>query len=285
MSDALAIAAALEQSSSHPLARAVRNAAEGLTWPTVSAQRDIAGAGVEGVIEGRRYRLGHTLWSGSGEACARERLMLTDDQGVIARLSVREQPRADAQATVAALLADDADVAILSGDAASRVEAVAATLGIEHWRAEASPEDKLVWLRQLREQGHGVAMVGDGINDAPVLAAADVAVGLGSGSALAQATSGLLLAGDRLEQLPQARRSAREMLTVIRQNMHWAVGYNLAAVPLAAAGFVPPWLAAIGMSASSLLVLLNSLRIGRRAERPAPAPATPATHTAREVIA
>ena len=126
-----------------------------------------------------------------------------------------------------------------------------------------------------------VVAVGDGINDAPVLAGADVAVALASGAELAQAASDIVLAGERLDALAGARATARETLAILRQNQRWALGYNLVAVPFAAFGFVPPWLAAIGMSLSSLVVVLNALRIGRRAQ---PAPAV-AVSSRREVAA
>ena len=280
MDRVLAVAAALEQSSTHPLARALRAAADGMQLPAVTERRDLPGLGVGGMIDGRRYRLGRADWAGEEHG---DHLLLCDEDGIVARLAIHERPRADAAETLAALRASGARVVMFSGDRRERVARMAAELDIDHWRAEAAPADKLAWLQELRAQGHVVAMVGDGINDAPVLAGADVAVALGSGAALAQATSGILLAGDRLVQLVRARRIARAMLRATRQNMRWAIGYNLAAVPLAALGLVPPWLAAIGMSASSLLVLLNSLRIGRHEVAPTTAP-DPA-HPAREVIA
>ena len=276
----LAVVAALEQSSSHPLARALRAAATGLELPAVSERRDIPGHGVEGMINGVRYRLGRAEWAGDDRD---ERLLLCDERGVIARLAVHERPRPDAARTLAGLHADGARVAMFSGDRHERVARIAAQLGIEHWRAGATPADKLALLEDLRREGHVVAMVGDGINDAPVLTGADIALALGSGAALARASSGILLAGDRLDALLQARHVAGEMLRAMRQNMRWAVAYNLAAVPLAALGLVPPWLAAIGMSASSLIVLLNSLRIGRgEASRK---PAASLADTPREVAA
>ncbi|GAB3035424.1 heavy metal translocating P-type ATPase [Oleiagrimonas citrea] len=258
---ALHIAAALEQSSTHPLARALRSAADEAVLPTVHDRHDTAGCGVEGVIDGVRYRLGRADWT--GESRGDERLVLRDERGTLARFALRECPRTEAASTVSVLREAGLRVILLSGDRRARVARIAEALGIETWRAEATPTDKLDNLKQLRREGRVVAMVGDGINDAPVLAGADVAIALGSGAALAQASSGLLLAGDRLDRLLDARAVAREMLQATHRNLRWAIGYNLAAVPLAAFGLVPPWLAAIGMSASSLLVLLQSLRIGR----------------------
>jgi len=259
-SAALALAAALEQGSSHPLAHALRTAACGMSLPLVADLKHIAGAGVSGVVDGESYRLGHVDFA-CGGAPAHDRLVLADATGVVAEFLVHERLRPGAAEALAALRADGASIEILSGDAEDRVASIAAQLPVDCSWARATPADKLAHIERLRAEGHVVAMVGDGINDAPVLAAADVAIGLASGTALAQAASGLLLSANRLDELPRARAVARSLQRVLRQNLSWAFAYNLAAVPLAAMGWVPPWLAAIGMSASSLVVVLNSLRI------------------------
>jgi Cu2+-exporting ATPase len=257
---ALAIAAALEQGSSHPLAVALGEAAGDTRLPLVEGLRSVAGAGVCGRIDGRAYRLGNAAFAAPG-VDARLDLVLADDDGIIAELAVRERPRPGAARALAALRADGAGVAILSGDRAGRVDAIARELGVHVLGSGATPSVKVAKLEWLRARGHIVAMVGDGVNDAPVLAAADVAIALSSGAAVAQAASGLVLAAERLDELPRVRAVARRMHAVLHQNLNWALAYNLAAVPLAALGLVPPWLAAIGMSASSLVVVLNSLRI------------------------
>ena len=177
-------------------------------------------------------------------------------------------------------------VLIASGDATNKVASIAARLNIDTWRARALPADKLAWVAELRAGGARVLAVGDGVNDAPVLAGADVSIALAEGAELTQASSDIVLTGGRLEAIASARDIARQTLAIVRQNQRWALIYNLSAVPLAALGFVPPWLAALGMSLSSLGVILNALRIGRgdatpRAVRHPPAPAT----TAREAVA
>jgi Cu2+-exporting ATPase len=257
---AVAIAAALEHGSTHPLARAFLAAAAGMALPTASGLRQVGGAGVEGVVDGTAYRLGHAAFAGADDA--RDQLVLADDAGIVATFAVRERLRDDAADALAALAADGAVHEIVSGDAQRRVADTARQLPVARWQAQATPQDKLARIGELRAQGHIVAMVGDGINDAPVLASADVAVALASGAALAQAASGILVAGDRLDRLAPARRVARQMQRIMRGNLTWSACYNLSVVPLAAIGLVPPWLAAIGMSASSLVVVLNSLRIG-----------------------
>ncbi|MFZ1797362.1 MAG: HAD-IC family P-type ATPase, partial [Dokdonella sp.] len=153
---------------------------------------------------------------------------------------------------------------------------IAGRLGIEQWRARQLPADKLAWLAELRAHGARVIAVGDGINDAPVLAGADVSIALVGGAELAQASSDIVLAGERLDVLAPARTLARQALAILQQNYRWALIYNLSAIPIAALGFVPPWLAALGMSMSSLGVILNALRIGR--EPAAAAPAAGARH-------
>lgn len=264
--EALAIAAALEQGSSHPFAVALRAAAADLPLPRAGNLANAAGAGVSGEIDGLAWRLGHAAFAGG--VAGTSRLNLSNGEGVVAEFGVRERLRPGVADALALLHAEGARIEIVSGDAPGRVAEIAAQLPVDAWTAEATPERKLARLEQLRREGHTVAMIGDGINDAPVLAAASVSVALASGAALAQATSGIVLASNRIDELPRTRAVARSMRRILRQNLSWALAYNLSVVPLAALGFVPPWLAAIGMSASSLVVVLNSLRI--RASTPAP---------------
>jgi Cu2+-exporting ATPase len=134
-------------------------------------------------------------------------------------------------------------------------------LGIDHFRAEALPDEKLAYVKALQQEGRVVAMVGDGINDAPVLAQAQVSVAMGEGTDVAQAAADMVMLGGRLAALADGVGIARKTRTVIYQNLAWALGYNLIAIPLAALGHVTPWIAGIGMSASSLLVVLNALRL------------------------
>jgi Cu2+-exporting ATPase len=133
-----------------------------------------------------------------------------------------------------------------------------------------TPESKLDLLRQRQSKGDKVMMVGDGINDAPVLAGADISLALGSGAALAQSTADSILLGNSLRPLLLALKTARGTLIIVRQNLAWALAYNAVALPLAAAGMVQPWMAAIGMSASSLLVVVNALRVSRISDDPEP---------------
>jgi P-type Cu2+ transporter len=290
LDDALAIAAALEQSSTHPLGRALRQMTGNDSPMPAQDLRQVAGAGVEASINGNHYRLGRSGFALSMSATAGadddpDALVLADDGGEIARFPVSEQARAGALALIRYLQDGGAQCEILSGDGPHRVNAMAMQLGIRHLQASATPADKLVRLEALRAAGHRVAMIGDGINDAPVLAAADVAIAIGDGSAMAHAASGILLASSRLDSLIEAREVATQMLARLKQNLNWALFYNLAAVPLAAFGLAPPWLAAIGMSASSIVVILNSLRIGRRSSVLASAMQDASGHLAREATA
>jgi Cu2+-exporting ATPase len=261
---ALALAAALAQGSRHSLARAFAAAAPA-ALPVVDARESVAGRGVAGVIGGRRYRLGRSDYALAIDRLPAElddTVVLADNDGLIATFRVDERPLPGARAAVNALRRAGLTVAIESGDAQAKVACAAAALGIDAWAARQSPEDKLAHLESLRAAGARVVVVGDGVNDAPVLAGADVAVAVGSAADAAQAASDIVLTGP-LAALADARALAREMLAILRQNRRWALAYNLAAVPLAALGFVPPWLAAVGMSASSIAVVLNALRIGR----------------------
>ncbi|MGB6029782.1 MAG: HAD-IC family P-type ATPase, partial [Rhodanobacter sp.] len=189
--------------------------------------------------------------------------VLADQHGALARFGFQERPREDAAATLARLREDGIDVCMASGDSADRVAALATRLGIDDWHARQLPADKLALLQSLQADGHRVLAVGDGSNDAPLLAAADVSAALSSGTDLAQAQADLLLLDGRLQGLLHAHAIAVQMRQVIAQSRRWALGYNLFAVPFAAFGLVSPWLAAIGMSLSSLMVVLNAMRVGR----------------------
>jgi len=264
--DCLAAAAALEAHSAHPVARAFdRYRREGEAVGVSEA----AGLGIEGTIDGRRLRVGRPDWvaglSGATPPtpAAGTQVALGDEHGVIARFQLEDRPRDDAAGVVSALRSTGIEVEIASGDAEGPVAALAQRLGISTWQARMTPEMKLARIRGLQAEGHRVAAVGDGINDAPVLAGADVSVAMGAGSALARRSADLVLLGDRLGPLLEAHATARRAMSIIHQNLAWAVVYNVLALPLAAAGLITPWMAAIGMSTSSLLVVGNALRIAR----------------------
>ena len=152
---------------------------------------------------------------------------------------------------------------LLSGDAPARAAAVAARLGIADVHAAATPETKLALLAQLQARGHVVAMVGDGLNDAPVLARADVSFAFAHGAAVSKAAADALVLSERLADVADAREHAGRAVRVVRQNLAWAALYNAACIPLALAGLLPPWAAGLGMAASSLFVVLNATRLGR----------------------
>ncbi len=286
--DALRLAGALARESRHPAARAI---AAACSRPGSDVAREVearAGFGIRGIVGGRELRLGRPDFAGGGAPALPEdedAVLLADDEGVIAAFYLRERLRPQARRAVDALKAQGLELSIVSGDATGKVEAAAARLGILDWHARQLPTDKLARLAALRGQGARVIAVGDGVNDAPVLGGADVAVALAEGAELAQASSDIVLAGGKLVNLAAARLVALQTLAVLRQNQRWALVYNFAAVPLAALGFVPPWLAALGMSASSLVVVLNAMRIGGRArsqevQASFAAPVTPQVHAA-----
>jgi len=264
---ALAIAATLEREATHPIARAF---ASDLPLQPASERRQIAGQGVEAVIDGQRYRLGRADFALDGLSESPSRLHgdvhLSVDGRAMAAFTLEDQLRADAVDSLRALRASGCSTVLLSGDSRARVAAVAERLGIADWHADQPPAAKIEVLERL-QAAHGPAlMVGDGVNDAPVLGRAAVSVAMGQGADLAKAHADLILLGSRLNALPQALHLARRSMAVIRQNIRWAYAYNAIAIPAAALGLVPPWLAAIGMSVSSIVVVWNSMRLlrGRR---------------------
>ncbi len=155
-------------------------------------------------------------------------------------------------------------IILMSGDNHSAASAVASQLGINTVLADMKPADKLRAVQRLQHQGHVVIMVGDGINDAPVLGAADVSIAMQAAANITQAGADMILLSNQLRAITAGVQLARRTLQIIRQNLAWAVAYNLLALPAAALGFVAPWMAAIGMSTSSLVVVLNALRLTRK---------------------
>ncbi|MEE4378841.1 MAG: heavy metal translocating P-type ATPase [Candidatus Competibacteraceae bacterium] len=265
----LELAAALERGSEHPVAQTLRKAAQG----TLRAEqvKNTPGAGVEGWVDGARYRLGRAdfvaqlsatpLVESATDKSTATRVALGDAQGVLAWFELADTLRPDAGAVVTALQAMGLRVMLLSGDRAETVRTIAGQLGIDQAEAGLMPADKLARLHALQSEGAVVAMIGDGINDAPVLAAATVSIAMGTGTQLAHAAADMILLSGRLDALSQGISVARRTVNIIRQNLSWAIGYNALATPLAATGWIVPWAAALGMSLSSLLVVGNALRL------------------------
>lgn len=269
--EALAIAAALERDSSHPLAAAFH--AYQSADVRASGVREQAGAGIEGEVDGLRWRLGSYDFARAivdGNVVALRRAA-TDDRllylgsatGMVAAFRVGTPLRAEAHEAVEALRAQGLTVVIASGDNPHAVQDAGRALGITRTHARLSPPDKIWLLEDLRSRGHRAFVIGDGINDGPVLAAAEVSCAMGQGSAIAHSAADLLLVNEDLAVLPQAVQVARQAMRVVRQNLTWALVYNLGAVPAAALGLIAPWLAALGMSLSSLGVVLNARRLAR----------------------
>lgn len=265
-------AAALESGSSHPIARALaaeqgRHSAEEITFE--------AGVGVRGRIEGHAYALGAPEALTDADAVSIPQdgpgltwVLLTENGVPLALFGFAPQLRPDAAATVRHLQQAGQRVVMLSGDAEAAVRHMAQRLGITHWYARQSPADKLARLQALRAQGHAVLAVGDGVNDAPLLTAADASVALASGSALSQAHADALLTRSRLEGLGELMTTAQRARRTVVQNLSWAATYNTVMVPLAFSGILVPWIAALGMGLSSLVVVGNALRLSRRKPSP-----------------
>jgi len=258
--ECLAIAAALEAGIEHPIAHALRRVTEAAPAEDVDYA---VGSGITGRVAGRRYRLGSSRHVGRDPLDDDEQCVyLADEEGVLARIVLADRIRGHAREAIARL-AGGAEIELVSGDSTVAVTAAAHALGIERFVALATPADKLERVRARQSAGEVVAAVGDGINDAPLLAQADVSIAMIAGSQLAQASADVVYTGDDLRRLEFLPALARATHRVVRQNLAWAVAYNVAALPLAAVGALTPWMAALGMSLSSLLVVANALRLSR----------------------
>lgn len=267
----LAMAAALSQYSLHPVSRALLAAAQqgsAVGW-TARAVQEVAGAGLrgwvlssQGVPDEVEIRLGSAEFCGMG--AARSDFLqahLSDEQGWLATFELHEDLRPDARQAVAALQRDGIRVCLLSGDGAQAAGRVAAQVGITEFQGLCSPLDKLEFLRLAQQRGQRVAVVGDGLNDGPVLAGAHVSFAFGRAAPLAQAQADFVVLGEQIGAVASSFQVARRTLRVVRQNLWWAAAYNAVCVPLAVLGWLPAWLAGLGMALSSLLVVLNALRL------------------------
>lgn len=275
----LSLAAALENRSEHPIARAFGRA------PLAAEEvHSSPGLGLEGMVGERRLRIGQAQFACalSGAALpsmpdeAGQWLLLADTHGPLAWLVLDDRLRDDAPALLAACKARGWRTVLLSGDSSPMVASVAAELGIDEARGGLRPDDKLQVLQQLHKEGRKVLMLGDGVNDVPVLAAADISVAMGSATDLAKTSADAVLLSNRLGALVQAFTLARRTRRVIIENLLWAALYNGLMLPFAALGWITPVWAAVGMSISSLTVVLNALRLTRLPSAPA---ASSPTHT------
>lgn len=274
---ALSMAAALAQYSLHPVSRAIESAFNLTVWHEkwiVNQVSEISGQGILGFVRAVDSSvLGRYLRFGSADFCGVTtsntdalQVHLSDEDGWLASFEFQEDIRPDASDTVAALQHEGIRVNLLSGDASDAANRVAAQVGITEVRGHCSPQDKLDFLRDAQVQGHRVAVVGDGLNDGPVLAGAHVSFAFGQAVPLAQAQADFLVSSSRLTHVVDALLLSRRTLTVVRQNLWWAAVYNAVCVPLAVLGLLPAWLAGLGMAGSSLLVVLNALKLSKNFE-------------------
>ncbi|OLF55153.1 heavy metal translocating P-type ATPase [Pseudomonas chlororaphis] len=267
----LGLAAALENRSEHPIARAFGRA------PLAAEEvLSMPGLGLEGLVGEQRLRIGQPAFVCELSACpvppmpdeAGQWLLLGDTQGPLAWLVLDDRLRSDAPALLATCKARGWHTLLLSGDSSPMVASVAAELGIDEARGGLRPDDKLQVLQALHRQGRKVLMLGDGVNDVPVLAAADISVAMGSATDLAKTCADAVLLSNRLDALVQAFSLARRTRRIIIENLLWAGLYNGLMLPFAALGWITPVWAAIGMSISSLTVVLNALRLTRLPRQP-----------------
>ena len=284
----LAMACAMEQAENHPIAQSLRTATpatpEAMTLPVVGQATNVPGQGVRADLNGQPVRLGTQVFAASrfadqpvvatrygGEAPMEEvppaaactSIWLGRDGEPLARFTLADAPRADAPACLDALRAQGLRLHLVSGDASETVRWWANRLGIDHAIGGASPEDKRAYVRKLQAEGARVLAVGDGINDAPLLAQAQVSIAIGTGAPLAQAGADAILTEPRLSAISDAVSIGRRTLRVVRQNLGWAFAYNAISIPLATLGWLSPLVAGVGMSVSSLLVALNAWRLTR----------------------
>ena len=273
--ETLRLAASLERGSEHPIATAIVAAAQdrNIELSPVSDFRSPAGRGVSGVIDGKRLLLGNAAFlkqEGVDLGSFQRQVMLAADGKLIGTIAISDPIKDTTAQALQALRQDGLRLVMLTGDNRRTAEAVAKQLGIEEVHAEVLPEDKAAVVQRLRAEGRVVAMAGDGINDAPALAAADVGIAMGTGTDIAIESAGVTLVKGDLLGIARARRLSQATMSNIRQNLFFAFIYNSAGIPLAAGVLYPffglllsPIVAAAAMALSSVSVIANALRLRR----------------------
>ena len=251
---------ALETASEHPIAKALSQ--QQLPRLSTEGIRNYPGAGVEGQIEGAVYRLGNSQFIAAAEPFAKQyQVFLAQGDKLLAAFNFSDPLREGAETVTSSLQRRGITPHILSGDNSHRVSSVAEQLAITNWQASMLPEDKLEWVKQAQQHAKKILMVGDGINDMPVLAQADTSVAIGKGSDLAKHSADAVMISHDIQSLLSALDIGKATQKIIRQNLSWALGYNMVVLPLAVSGMVTPYIAVIGMSLSSLIVVMNALRL------------------------
>jgi Cu2+-exporting ATPase len=253
----LELASALEKHSEHPIAKA-------FSVPTQLTALDIkveTGRGISGKINGKHYRIGNARFTQANtkHTMASANVFLCEENNLIAAFSLQDTPRQGSQETLAQFNA--LDTVLLSGDSSENVQAIAKACGIENWLAEQSPQMKLDYVNQLQQQGKKTLMVGDGVNDGPVLAAAYTSVAVANATDVAKNAADSLLLHANLRALVSLHTTAKQTRNIVIQNIGWALAYNICVLPAAMMGFLTPWIGVIGMSLSSIIVVTNSTRL------------------------
>jgi Cu+-exporting ATPase len=285
----LAIAAAVESHSEHPLARAVVEAAEerGLELPSANDFDSSPGEGVRARVADMRVCVGSRAWVlaqcadppetltrdlGRLGASGQSVLAIGVDGNAVGVIGVRDEPKEDSAAAIERMRGDGLKTIMMTGDHEHAARAIGEEVGVDDVIADVRPEGKADVIEQLRSDGRPVAMVGDGVNDAPALAASDLGIAMGGGTDVAIETADIVLLGNRLSGVPESIELSRATMRTIRQNMYWALGYNALLIPVAAAGLIHPMLASAAMAFSSVSVVTNSLMLRRRLRPDAVAP-------------
>lgn len=278
--DLVRLAAALEAQSEHPLGRAIVEYARerGGVWPEASEVRAVPGKGIEANIDGHVVRVGNRRWIAEElyiqvpderlaayESEAKTAVIVASDDQIMGVIAIADAVKPDAKQAVERLRAMGIDVWMVTGDNERTAEAVASQVGIDHVMASVLPQDKVGKVAELKRRGSVVAMVGDGINDAPALAEADIGIAMGTGTDIAMEAADIALMRSNLMGVVNAIELSKATMRKIRQNLFWAFFYNVIGIPLAAAGILNPMIAGAAMALSSVSVVSNSLLLkGRR---------------------